>query len=131
MIADKPVLGVGANNFALLINNYTTSEFAGEWLYVVHNKYLLIWAEAGIAGLLTFIWFLFATFGRGWRCWKLNDPILSPLSLGLALAVLGIMIHMLVDTFNSRSDIQLLWLVAGLISATYAMSLEENSIHGE
>ncbi|HYW98490.1 MAG TPA: O-antigen ligase family protein, partial [Candidatus Elarobacter sp.] len=48
MIADNPVLGVGANNFTSAMDQYATSEFRHEWLWAVHNKYLLILAETGI-----------------------------------------------------------------------------------
>src|SRR5438132_10740681 len=38
MIADNPVLGVGANNFTSAMDQYATSEFRHEWLWAVHNK---------------------------------------------------------------------------------------------
>ncbi|MFX0195382.1 MAG: O-antigen ligase family protein [Candidatus Hodarchaeota archaeon] len=122
---DNPVLGVGSNNFAVVMTDYAKFKSSGTWLYTVHNKYLLIAAEAGIGGLVTFIWFLFATLRRGWHCWKFEDRLLSPLALGFTVAIMGHMIHMLVDVFNSRPDVQLLWLVAGLITAMYSIAREE------
>jgi O-antigen ligase len=117
MIEDQPLWGVGANNFATMIKEYVTPEFSREWLYVVHNTYLLIWAEVGIGGLVAFLLFLVGTVFQGWRCWRLRDPLLSPLALGLTAAIIGHMAHMLVDVFNMRPQIQLLWLMAGLVAA--------------
>jgi O-antigen ligase len=115
IIADHPILGAGANNLPLIISDYATPELGDVWLYTVHNRYLLIWAETGFLSLLAFLWFLIATIRRGWQCWKFNDRFLSPLGFGIAAALMGGMVHMFVDVFRSRPDIQMLWLSAGLI----------------
>lgn len=125
VIKDNPLLGVGANNYPTTMKQYATPEFGGAWLYAVHNKYLLVWAETGIGGLLAFIWFLLATIRRGWQCWKLNDRFLSPLALGFTAAIVGQMAHMTVEAFRGRSQLQLLWLVAGLIAAMRNMDGDE------
>lgn len=117
VIMDNPVLGVGVNNLPIVMKQYIRQEFGRAWLYAVHNKYLLVWAETGIGVLLAFIWFLLATIRRGWDCWNLKDRFLSPLALGFTAAIAGQMVHMFVDVFNSRPQVQLLWLVAGLITA--------------
>ena len=119
IIQDHPILGIGANNFAIAIPRYATPDFSGAWLHVVHNKYLLVWSETGIIGLIAFLLFLAATLHRGWRCWRLNDPLLSPLALGFTAAIVGQMGHMFLDIFHSRSQVQSLWIVAGLIGAMY------------
>lgn len=124
VIKDKPVLGVGINNFPIIMKQYATPEFGGAWLYAIHDKYLLVWAETGIGGLVAFIWFLLATVRRGWQCWKLSDRFLSPLALGFTAAIAGQMVHMFVDVFHSRPEVQLLWLVAGLITAIRNMDGE-------
>jgi putative inorganic carbon (HCO3(-)) transporter len=117
IIMDNPLLGVGVNNFPIVMAQYATLGLSGAWLYAVHNKYLLVWAETGVGGLVAFMWFLLATIRHGWQGWKLSDRTLSPLALGCTAAVVGQMAHMLVDIFNTRPQIQLLWLVAGLIAA--------------
>ncbi len=119
VIMDNPVLGVGANNFAVIIRQYATPEFSGEWLYAVHNKYLLVWAETGIGALVAFISFLVVTIRRGWQCWKLHDRLLSPLALAFTAAIIGHMAHMLAEVFNHRPQVQLLWVIAGLIAALH------------
>ena len=124
VIMNRPVLGVGANNFPVVMKQYVTAEFGRAWLYAVHNKYLLVWAETGIGGFVAFVWFLLATIRRGWHCWKVGDRLLSPLALGFTAAVVGQMIHMLLDVFHDRSQLQLLWLVAGLIAVMQNMDGE-------
>ena len=120
IIGDNPVLGIGANNYTAALKRYE-STFKGDWLFTVHNKYLLVWAETGIVGLAAFLWFLIATIRQGWRQWKRSDPLLSPLALGFTAAIVGQMGHMFVDIFSSRPQIQLLWVVAALIAVMSPM----------
>jgi O-antigen ligase len=117
MIAEHPIFGVGVNNFAVVMPQYANLEFAGYWLYVVHNKYLIVWGETGLLGLLTFLWFLFTTLRRAWQGWIFKDRFLSPLALGFGVAILGQMGHMHFDTFQMRPAIQLLWLSAAFLTA--------------
>jgi len=117
IIEDNPLLGVGANNFTVVMDRYLTPDFRHSFLFAVHNKYLLVLSETGIAGLLAFLAFLLDALRKGWRCWACQDPILSPLALGLAAGIAGHMVHMSVDVFRGRPTQQLLWLVAGLLTA--------------
>jgi putative inorganic carbon (HCO3(-)) transporter len=121
IIADNPILGVGSNNFSAVMDGYLTSEFRQGFLYTVHNKYLLVWAEIGFAGLLAYLAFLFGTLRKGWACWKENDRLMSTLALGFTAAIVGNMVHQSVDIFHDRPVTQSVWLVAGLIFAMHGM----------
>jgi len=117
IIEDNLVLGVGANNFTVVMDRYLTSDFRRSFLFAVHNKYLLVLSETGIAGLLAFLAFLLDALRKGWQCWVRQDPVLSPLALGFAAGIAAHMVHMNVDVFRGRPTQQLLWLVAGLLTA--------------
>jgi O-antigen ligase len=128
MIADHPLLGVGANNCAFVSEDYTnTVALRSAWFYTVHNKYLLVWVETGILGLSAFLWFLAATLRRGWLTWKINNRFLAPLGLAFSAAMMGQMIHMFVDVFHSRPQVQTFWLIAGVVTAIYNVSKDEAS----
>ena len=117
VISDHPLLGVGANNVGIVFPKYAGPQFDQDWIYTVHNKYLLVWAEAGIVALGAFLWFLFATIRRGWRLWRSHDPLLSPLALGLTAGIIGQMVGMAVEIGQSRPEVQQLWLLAALLVA--------------
>jgi O-antigen ligase len=125
MIGDSPLLGVGANNFTVAMDQYTTSEFRREWLWAVHNKYLLILAETGAGGLLAYLAFLLSTLRRGWQCWRFGDSQCSPLALGFVAGIAGHMVHQSVDLFRDRPLQQLVWLAAGLLVAMHRISAAE------
>jgi putative inorganic carbon (HCO3(-)) transporter len=121
IIEDHPLFGVGSNNFSTVMDSYVTREFQSGFLYTVHNKYLLVWAELGAGGLLAYIAFLFGVLRKGWACWIFDDPLLSTLALGFTAATLGYMVHQTVDIFHDRAVTQLLWLVAGLLVAMHGI----------
>ncbi|MFL7839869.1 MAG: O-antigen ligase family protein [Candidatus Promineifilaceae bacterium] len=148
VIEANPVLGVGSNNYAIwyeqryssttiqpvhfLIGTKTfwyeqhfKAEIDGRILRTVHNKFLLVWAETGIIGLVTFLGFLFAVIRWGWQGWQLQDRLLSPLALGFTVAIVGQMVHMCFDLFHSRPQIQLLWVVAALVIAIRNMDASD------
>jgi O-antigen ligase len=116
MIEGHPIIGVGANNFAFHVREYATREDVGEWLYTVHNKYLLVWAEAGLGGLLAYCWFLVASLRRGWHCWKYKDPLYSPLSLALLCGITTLIVCDLFEPDRGRPLMQLLMVLAALIA---------------
>jgi len=122
MIQDHPLLGVGSNNFPLAMESYVTRGFWGEFLYTVHNKYLLVWTETGIGGLIAFVWILVAIVRQGSQCWKFQDPLFSPLALGCVAAVTGHMAQMFVDTFRGGPQNHLLWLLGGLVAVMNRLS---------
>lgn len=125
IIDDNAVLGVGANNFASVIPDYAGPEFSRDWIYTVHNKYLLVWAEAGLGALLAFVWFLGSTLRRGVACARRNDPFLSPLAIALTAAVAGQTVHMFFEAYHARVQIQPLVLAAALLTAMLTMKSDE------
>src|SRR5438309_1563978 len=81
--------------------------------------------EAGlgvVVGLLAFLAFLLDALRKGWQCGARQDRLLSPLALGFAAGLAGHMVHMSVDVFRGRRLQQLLWLIAGLLTAMVRIS---------
>jgi O-antigen ligase len=126
VIEEQPVLGAGANTYTVAMKPHALSgRFRGGFIYVVHNRYLLAWAELGLVGLAAFAAFLGAILYRGWRLWGRNDPYLAPVGLGIMAGLTGEMLHMSTEVFRGRPVNQLLWILAGLVAAM--MRIEEDS----
>lgn len=122
MIQRHPFLGIGPNNFTIVLLQYAQLDNAFIWLNVVHNKYLLVWTESGTFGLVAFLGFLLTTLSRGWRAWLSQNPYIAPLALGITAAIIGQMAHMMFDIFQGRSLVQLLWILSALIVVLYRLS---------
>lgn len=137
MVGDNPFLGVGVNHFANSMNQYLTVEFSRDWIFTVHNKYLLVWSETGIAALVAFLWVLIAAVRSGWAAVAARETDLSPIALGLAAGIVANMIHMLVDIFHARPQLQMLWLSIGVLLAIFHQThsrradLEQAYLHEE
>jgi len=123
MIADHALLGVGVNNFALAMRPYLAHGFSGEFLYTVHNTYLLVWAESGLGGLIAFVWFLIAILRQGSKCWRSRDPLFTLPALGCSAAVIGFMVQMSFDPFRSDAANHMLWFFGGLLTAMNQLSV--------
>ena len=128
MIEDHPLLGVGANNFAVAMEPYLAHGFSGDFLYTVHNTYLLVWTETGIGGLIALVWLLVAIVRQGLKCWQSRDSLFAPLALGCTAAVLGFMVQMLFDPYRGGTANHLLWLFAGLVAVMNSTTLNPMSL---
>ncbi|NOG83481.1 MAG: hypothetical protein HND49_06665 [Planctomycetes bacterium] len=127
IIVANPLLGVGVNNFTIIMKDYITGDLRGMWLYAVHNKYLLVWAEIGTGGLVAFLWFLGSSIRNSWKSWQTQDPLLAPVGLALSCAIVGHMVHMNFDTFQKRPTIQVFWICCALSLAIFNSLKSERS----
>jgi O-antigen ligase len=118
MIQNHPFIGVGINNFGIVLPRYLTSELRGEWLYIVHNQYLLTFSETGVVGLVIFILILSNVFFTSLRCVMANDPALSPLLLGILSGLGALFLLMVFELTITRLTVQLFWVMASMTIAS-------------
>lgn len=123
LIRDQPLFGYGAGNCHLAAQNYADqSIYRAEWYYTIHSKYLLTWIETGFLGLVSYLFLLGNSLRYGIAAWLKKDRLLSPLGLAIAAGLMGTILHMAVDIFNSRIQVQILWAVIGIAAAVYRVA---------
>ncbi|MBW4028287.1 MAG: hypothetical protein HIU93_12930 [Acidobacteria bacterium] len=127
VISAHPLLGVGANNFAAVMNDYAGSEFRHEWIYTVHNEFLLVCSETGLIGLGAYLWIFSSVIRRGWRLWRTGDALFAPLGIGVVGALIGFLSHMFVDIFSDAGLLQLTWLLVALIAVCERILRQERT----
>lgn len=117
MISDHWGLGVGLNNFELVLPAYEPHDviFFGN---PVHNLYLLYLAETGIVGFAGVVVVGFGLFLVAIRVARSKERLLGGVGVGVAGAMAFFMIEELLG-FSLRQDIPLAmyWLLAGLAVA--------------
>jgi O-antigen ligase len=120
MIDDNP-LGVGINNFDERKMQYLPLELFGQpskWVYVVHNHYLLVWAEMGLHGFVSLVIVLLAAVAHGISGMvRQSDPRGYMIATSLLAALIGYSLHMTSDIFAWPMTVLLLWFVIALITA--------------
>ena len=118
MISDHPVFGVGANNYVTELPRYLTPDTAGQWIYTVHNQFLLTWAESGLAALVALIWLLVEITRAGLILTRQPTRIFACIGVGVAAAACGLAAHMTIDLMNRRVPFAMLLVLAALVRTT-------------
>lgn len=127
VIASSPLTGVGANNFAAVLDQFLTIDYNVVWISTVHNKYLLVWAETGIIGFAAFMWFLVSTIKRGVALVRVPNLLYATIATGVLGGIVAALVHMIVELYHSRPLVQTLFVLAGLMIALHRMSQRDAS----
>ena len=94
VIKANPLLGVGAGAYSFVFRQYLPPEFNREWLFVVHNQYLLQWAETGILGVLGLVAFWIQGLRESLRASRAVGHTVAALGTGLSAAVIALIWEM-------------------------------------
>lgn len=120
VIRAHPWLGVGTNNYALVAADYYTSDvgYLGYVIYSsVHNKYLLMWAETGLFGLLFYIAFLLAPLFEVHYHLRTGDRFRALVGLGLGCALASMSVQMFAEHFSLRTSMLFVWILVALVTS--------------
>lgn len=130
IIMQHPVSGVGLNNFAEVFHQEDSSGFARifravnasgqvkHYRQVVHNLYLLVWAELGVFGLLAFLGQFIVAIAT--LCWKrCKDRSTQALRIGVCAGLTAQLLHGLFDPgFKTSFSVSLLvYCLLGMLAA--------------
>lgn len=102
MFLDHPLTGVGLGAFPAVYPSYGSSSSRHERLEQAHNDYLQLLTDAGIVGGaigLLFLALLFRCWRQQWRSGPSMRSVDRATTIGGTVAVLGILVHSLMD-FN-------------------------------
>ena len=96
IIADHPLLGVGAGGFSKVSLEYGLSEKGAPFEHA-HDLALTIAAERGLGALAMLLWFLAAVGKTGFAALLRRRSQLYPYALGLCAALFGLFVDSFVD----------------------------------
>jgi O-antigen ligase len=120
MIEDNYIAGVGLNNYSVVIPKYDITGIHRAWkATTVHNLFLLIAAETGLASMLLFIVIMYLIIRAGGRvlaACRLSADVICV--AGLRLGIVCFLIVSTVDpAYRFYPGLQrTLWLVLGLLA---------------
>ncbi len=110
MWTENPWLGVGIGNYEVLYPNYALPLWPSA-LGHAHNYYLNIGAEAGLVGLVSYLILWGAALVQSWRAARRG----SNLAWGVALGVLGVIVHLSVHSFFDNLYVHSMYLQVAIM----------------
>ena len=111
MLRDHPVVGGGLAGFKQSVAPYRNGIYTEDLIYP-HNIVLNFWTETGLLGLAAFAWLFVQVVRTAWSGWRDGSPPWCSLQLGILLALVGILVHGLVDVPYLKNDLSLEFLGA-------------------
>ena len=117
MWTDHPWLGVGIGNYGIQYANYALPLWPFP-LGHAHNYYLNIGAEAGIVGLISYLILWGSALLRSWRAARISWNW----SWGVALGVLGVLVHLSVHNFFDNLFVHAMYLQVAILLGMIAFS---------
>jgi O-antigen ligase len=96
MFEASPWLGVGIGNYSATYSQYALPGW-GDSLGHAHNFYLNILAEAGLVGLVGYLFFWGSCLWAAWRTLRMTRGINQTLTLGILGVIVAFSIHNVFD----------------------------------
>jgi len=125
MIAHNAILGVGPGAYPFHIHENAAG--GTQWLWVVHNEYLLIWAERGILGFLAWLAWMRGGFRQALAASRTGDPRFQALGIGCAAALIGLWWEYMLNMWPPYSCYALLWFLLGVLAAGNAVYMRDEA----
>ena len=92
MFAAHPLLGVGIGNYAAVYPAYALPNWSDP-LGHAHNYYLNVAAEAGIVGLIAYLFLWASAFWQGWRAVRVTSGWQRGVAAGLLGMIVALSVH--------------------------------------
>ncbi len=118
VIEAHPVFGVGPGAYSHVFKEYLPPGGMDQWLYTVHNEYLLRAAETGILGGLAWIWLLLAALRQSRDLLRRSaSPEMRALALAWGGGLLNLAWQMYWVPWRGFGYNALFWFMLGLTEA--------------
>jgi putative inorganic carbon (HCO3(-)) transporter len=120
IIAEHPLTGIGPGAYSQVFRGYANG--ADQWLFTVHNEFLLRAAENGIPGALAFVALLVVGFRVAFRLSKTQPSLISVSALGWCGALIALIWQMNWVPWIGWSYNAMLWLMLGLMDGAQRLA---------
>ncbi len=125
---DYPILGVGYDAFGVAFPKYDTWNGVFR-IEQAHNDYLQTLADAGIAGFLCVVGFIYLLFKKGFAVIaSTTDPFRSSIAVGALAGCFGILIHSFFD-FPLRTPVNAILFLLMATVATVVVKPADKVFH--
>jgi O-antigen ligase len=127
MWADRPWLGVGIGNYAVMYPVYALPHWP-EPLGHAHNYYLNIGAEAGLAGFVCYVTFWVSALWQALRATRCTSGLCRAVALGTLGAITHLSVHSFFDNLYVHTMYLHMAVLLGLLVVIQGMGSGERSM---
>jgi O-antigen ligase len=128
MIKAHPFAGIGLNTGTSQVYAYAAKVGAEGWVFIVHNQFLLAWAEMGILGILATAWLFRVALQGAARLKRSRDIELRNAGLWLFWSLITLIWALNMDHVAGAPTYKLVFFVFGVaVGAARMASPEENA----
>jgi putative inorganic carbon (HCO3(-)) transporter len=129
IVAEHPVTGIGPGSYGYLFKSHLPGGM-DQWLFVVHNEFLLRAAEIGIPGALAFVFFLIVGFKVALRLARTGQTLIGVCALGWFGALIALVWQMNWVPWIGWSYNAMLWVMLGLMDAAQRLVVHDGNRTG-
>jgi len=115
MIKAHPIFGVGPGAYPFHVREFAWGSTM--WLWVVHNEFLLVWAERGIFGLIAWLLWVRAGMRQSLQASRQSDHFVQAFGIGCFAALVGLMWEYSLNMWPPYSCYALHWCLFGILVA--------------
>jgi O-antigen ligase len=115
MIKAHPLTGVGLNCATQVVFHYAAlAGVGGAWVFIVHNQFLLVFAETGLLGFLAFVNLFRVGLSRVWNALDAADPVLREAGTWVFWSLIAMIQMLNLDHVSGSSTYKLLFMLLGI-----------------
>lgn len=124
VILHRPVFGVGPNAYWFAFKSYLPDGMSGQWLFTVHNEFLLRMAETGVVGGLAFVWLIVVAWRVATRVARAGSLYMQIVAAGWAGALVALVWQMNWVPWRGFSYNAMFWVMLAVGDAMDRICLE-------
>jgi O-antigen ligase len=115
MVKAHPLVGVGLNTGTQVVYKYAGLAGVGwAWVFIPHNQFMLVWAETGLLGLVSFCALFRVALRPAWIALQSSDPVLRSTGSWVFWSLI-VMIQMLnLDHVSGANTYKLVFMLFGI-----------------
>jgi hypothetical protein len=117
MIIGNPIVGVGPGAYTYHLREYAPADVLAQWLWVVHNEYLLTWAERGLLGFVAWLAWMRSGFRQAILATTSDARQFQALGIGCTVALAGLCWEYTLNMYPPFSCYALWWCLFGVLVA--------------